>query len=242
VNENLLRYVQHDYGDAYGSGHVRTRGTALVMFLAATAPWCLLGLWRWVRGWRSVRVASPADRQANFLLLGCVAGTLFWCLARQLLVTYLLPMVPLFAAWLVFTTREEVVRKRLLAATTALAAAMAVVCVACVPFLQNTSTTREIVREARQHQDAGVISEPLLFAQKTPYSALFYARDWVMPHPIEKLSESLARCKGKGLSALVVVREGRKNELQGLAPESWSRLASAGALTLIRVANPVLEK
>ena len=242
LNENLLRFVKHDYGDAYGSGHLYPRGSALLMFLAATAPWCLFAFWQVARNRTVKRVLSLADKQAGFLFLGFAAGTLFWCLARQLLITYTLPMVPLFAAWLAMTTRDAVARKRIFAVTTSLVAVMAAASIACVPFLRNTFTTRQIMREARQYAAEGSRPEPFLFAHKTPYSALFYARGWVTPHPNERLCESLARCTGEGRSALVAVRKGRKSDLQGLSPGSWSRLASAGDWTLLRVAVPVSER
>ena len=235
VNENLLRFVTHDYGDAYGSGHLYPRGSALLMFVAAAAPWSLLGLWLAFSRWRAVRDACQADRQAGFLFLSFAAGTLFWCLARQLLFTYVLPMVPLFAAWLVWVMRGETARKRLLTLATALVAVMAVASVACVPFLQNVKTTREIVRMARKYSgDVFISREPLIFERKTPYSALFYARGWVVPHPKEPLLESLRRCGGKWHSALVVISAGRKKELTGLAPGCWSELATAGEWSLGR--------
>jgi len=235
VNENLLRFVTHDYGDAYGGGHLYPRGSALLMFVAAAAPWSLWGIWLAFRGGPKGRPGNLADRQVEFLFFGFAAGVLFWCLARQLLFTYVLPMLPLFAAWLALVTRNETARKRMLAATTALAAAMAVVSVVCVPLMRNTSTTREIVREAVRLADGGKSGEPLVFERKTPYSALFYARGWVMPHPKEKLEASLRRCVGHGRSVLVVVGSGRKKELKGLAPGCWSELAVAGEWVLGRV-------
>lgn len=237
VNENLLRFLTHDYGDAYGSGHLYPRGAAFLMLLAATAPWSLLGLWRAVRGrsWR--HLFDRGDRNIEFLFLGFAAGTVFWCLARQLLFTYLLPMVPLFAAWLAQMTCTEAVRKRLLAGATALTLSLAVVSVACVPFMRYTESTRAIVAAARLHADGS--GQPLVFARKTPYSALFYARGWVVPHPREDLSASLTRCEGKSRTALVVIESRRANDLKTLAPGSWTELTNAGGWILGRVTLPV---
>ena len=63
--------------------------------------------------------------RAEFLLFSFVTGVLFWCIARQLLFTYVLPMVPLFAAWLVLTTKSEPVRRRILLTSAALQAGIA---------------------------------------------------------------------------------------------------------------------
>ncbi len=238
VNENLLRFVTHDYGDAYGNGHVYPRGSALLMFLAAAAPWSLVGFWRAARVGSEVRTSGMRDRQAGFLFLGFAAGTVFWCLARQLLFTYLLPMVPLFAAWLVWVTRDGEIRKRMLAAATSLVAALAVVSLGVVPFLRNTDTTREIVAAARRFDEGNDVRLPLVFERKTPYSALFYARGWAVPHPKESLQESLRRCVGKGRPALVVIASVRKKELNNFDPGVWRELAVAGGWILGRVTVP----
>jgi len=235
INENLLRFVTHDYGDAYGSGHIYPRGSALLMFLAASAPWSLLGLWRLIRRKSGFREDCLSDPRTNFLFLGFAAGTLFWCLARQLLFTYLLPMVPLFAAWVVLTTRTDANRKRLLAASAVLVTATAVVSTVCVPCMRNVNTTREIVNVARRLDYDKQSREPLVFERKTPYSALFYARGWVIPHPKEPIQESLRRYADKERSALVVVEARRKKELSKLTSGCWSELASTGEWVLGRV-------
>jgi len=242
LNENLLRFVKHNYGDAYGSGHMYKRGSALLMFLGASAPWCLLALWQVVRSRSAKRVLTLADKTASFLFLGFAVGTLFWCLARQLLITYTLPLVPLFAAWLAIMVREEPeLRRKIVAASSALLLAMSGISVICPLFLQATATTRPIVRLAQQ-QVSKQASEPLLFAFRTPYSALFYARNQVQPHPEEPLRESLARCRSNHTeSALVVLGKKQKRELQGLKPESWTKLASAGNWTLARVQLQTFE-
>ena len=243
LNENLLRFVKHDYGDAYGTGHMYMRGTALLMFVGATAPWCLLGFWRSIRSGSVSRVLTRTDKQAGFLFLGFAVGTLFWCLARQLLTTYMLPMVPLFAAWLAFTMREEAaLRRKLVRTASLLLAVMGLITLVCTWTLQNTASSRQIVRVAQRYAAEKSFKGPLLFARKTPYSAHFYARGWVLPHPKETLRESLARCRGLSDSALVVVSGERKKEIQELAPDSWTRLASAGHWTLLRVALPASVK
>ncbi len=242
LNENLLRFVTHDYGDAYGNGHLYRRGSALLMFLAVTAPWCLFALWHVVRTRSWVRVLTLADKQAGFLFLGFAAGTLFWCLARQLLFTYLLPMLPLFAAWLALTTREDLaIRRKIVTASTVLVLLMGCLSFACPLALQGTASSRQIVRAAQRYAAEKGFEGPLLFARKTPYSALFYARGWVVPHPKELLSESLARYRGVAESVLVVALVSQKAELDALPPEKVSKLAAIGEWTLVRVALPVSE-
>ncbi len=240
LNENLLRFVRHEYGDAYGNGHLYPRGSALWMFLAAAAPWSLLALWRLLRERPFLRSLTPADKRDSFLLIGFSAGVLFWCLARQLLITYTLPLVPLFAAWFALTTRNDAaLRQRITRATPILLALMGVTSLAVIPFLQDTATTRHAVRHARQYAAAHALAEPLLFARKTPYSALFYARGWVVPHPKETLAATLARSRQTERGALVIANRRQASELDALPAQSVERVATLGEWEVAHVRFPL---
>ena len=93
VNENLLRFLVHDYGDMYGGGRETFRGMALVWALVVTMPWSLIALFRPRRmGLRALRTSFP--------LLASAVITVFWCLTSRVPVAYLLPVVPLFSAHL----------------------------------------------------------------------------------------------------------------------------------------------
>ncbi len=108
-NENFLRFVSHDYGDKYGAGREAFRGVSALWALVATLPWALVPLWRGVAAWRR-RAGAPARarlaalaRSAGakdfaFLSLAAIVG--FWCLTSRVLLYYLFPVIPLFAAWL----------------------------------------------------------------------------------------------------------------------------------------------
>jgi len=97
-NENFLRFVTHDYGDKYGAGREKFRGVAVVWAFVATLPWALL--WPLRRfDWK------------NFLFLSFAAITLFWCLTSRVLLYYLFPMIPLFAAWLAIEGRRDRILK-----------------------------------------------------------------------------------------------------------------------------------
>jgi len=242
LNENLLRFLTHDYGDVYGSGHQYPRGSALMMAFVMGAPWTLYALVHFMRvGRAKVRMLVWSDPSANFLFLGATVGVLFWCLARQLLFTYLLPMVPLFAAWLVWSVRNDAAaRRRMLAAACALLAVLSVGILIATPFLNTTRSTRGIVALAHDYAARHAYEGPLVFARKTPYSALFYGRGWVTPHPNESLHESLARQPPRGTVLLVALARSHQNELAGLASASWRTVASSGEWSLLRIALPVV--
>lgn len=240
LNENLLRFIRHDYGDAYGTGHLYPRGSAIWMFLAAAAPWSVLALWRLFRERPFLCTLTRANERSSFLFVGFFVGMLFWCLARQLLITYTLPLVPLFGAWVALTTPSDSASRRwLLRATTLLLVLMGITSLACIPFMQDTATTRHIIRHARQYATAHALSEPLLFARKTPYSALFDARGWVVPHPKETLAVTLARSQQTERGALVIVNKRQADELDALPAQNVERVTTLGEWELAHVKFPL---
>ena len=106
VNENLMRFLVHEYGDKYGAGRETFRGMAAVWLLVVTLPWSPLVLWKlWrerSRGW-TLRNPSPTA----VLGWGVAGITAFWCLTSRVPVAYLIPAVPLFSGWCVLTARSD---------------------------------------------------------------------------------------------------------------------------------------
>ena len=106
-NENFMRFISHDYGDKYGAGREAFRGVSILWALVATLPWALIPLWDLVR--RFKRSHNSNTQQLNnsnnslyssFGFLSLVVITGFWCLTSRVLIYYLFPVIPLFAAWL----------------------------------------------------------------------------------------------------------------------------------------------
>lgn len=102
VNENLLRFLVHDYGDKYGSGRETFRGMAAVWALVVALPWTPVWLWRL---WRDRAQLRPRRNPSATAALGWgVAGmTAFWCLTSRVPLAYLIPAVPLFVGWMVLS-------------------------------------------------------------------------------------------------------------------------------------------
>ena len=94
VNENLLRFLVHDYGDRYGAGRETFRGMAAIWAFVVTLPWSLIPLKTLRSGWRG-RSWIPRD----FFLVSALAITAFWCLTSRVPLAYLLPVVPLFSVY-----------------------------------------------------------------------------------------------------------------------------------------------
>ena len=101
-NENFMRFISHDYGDKYGAGREAFRGVSVLWALVATLPWALVPVWKVWDAWRSGRLGgvlrSIPFRDFAFLSLAAIVG--FWCLTSRVLIYYLFPVIPLFAAWL----------------------------------------------------------------------------------------------------------------------------------------------
>ena len=106
-NENFMRFISHEYGDKYGAGREAFHGVSILWSLVATLPWALIPLWdlfcRFVPANRTIRTIQQSDTSPwrTFEFLSLVAITGFWCLTSRVLIYYLFPVVPLFAAWLV---------------------------------------------------------------------------------------------------------------------------------------------
>ena len=99
-NENFLRFVSHDYGDKYGAGREAFRGVSVVWAFVATLPWALLPVWRALEIWRRERFAGVrrAIPLRSFGMVSLLAIVGFWCLTSRVLIYYLFPVIPLFAA------------------------------------------------------------------------------------------------------------------------------------------------
>jgi 4-amino-4-deoxy-L-arabinose transferase-like glycosyltransferase len=96
VNEHILRYVRSDYGDLYGNGRTQIYGASWVMLAVTFLPWSpwlvRCGIDRWRR--RRDSSSPPRDEWLLFALCWGLTPAVFFTLARQILVTYMLPGFP----------------------------------------------------------------------------------------------------------------------------------------------------
>ena len=103
-NENFLRFVSHDYGDKYGAGREAFRGVSVLWALVATLPWSLVPFLKLKRP-HLFTLRSSLFTSFPFLALVAIVG--FWALTSRVLLYYLFPVIPLFAAWLATTADRE---------------------------------------------------------------------------------------------------------------------------------------
>lgn len=230
VNENFLRFVTHSYGDRYGKGHMYPRGSALVMLLLVTMPWSLYAGWAW---WRQRRGKSwrRQDELTSLLFLGFLLPTLFWCLARQLLITYLLPMAPLFCGWLALVLPQTTALWRF--------PAKAVGGVLAVFLIAGLVAGKQISRgqSSLDIMDFALAQpgDPIVFAGRIPYSAYFYGRGRTLPHSRWSLAEAMQHILATNPSALLVIGQRDADKLPPEVAPLLRRVASGGRYAAYQV-------
>ena len=113
-NENFMRFISHDYGDKYGAGREAFRGVSVLWAFVATLPWSLLPLYSLLKHCQTVKLSNLQTVKLHisqtlkpFFSLSLLAIVGFWCLTSRVLLYYLFPVIPLFAAWLVLHYGRE---------------------------------------------------------------------------------------------------------------------------------------
>lgn len=215
VNENFLRFVSHQYGDLYGAGRTLPYGSALLLIVLCTAPWSGILLFRYLVD-NKFRLAKTDDIVPNnrlihkigiagrylkdtsrskditgLFFLGLISLTLFWSMARQLLVYYLLPLIPFFAVWcagellrLQFCLRS-IIKTAILSMI-----AVSILIFAAGQFLVHKRSTQAVITYARTLL-ADNTAQGLYFVRKTPNTAYFYGEKLIVSHPDETPAASM---------------------------------------------------
>jgi len=94
LNEHLLRFIKHDYGDKYGTGHMYPRGTIWGMLILTYLPWTFLlirAAYSHFKKGDLFHRFRHSEEWLRYLLIWGIAPALFFTFSRQLLATYLLP-------------------------------------------------------------------------------------------------------------------------------------------------------
>ena len=197
VNENFKRFLFKEYGDQYGAGRETFRGMAFLWFLLSNLPAVLLVLFpacsKESRGklaclWRKRVLAD------NLPLLGFLLITLFWCLTSRVLITYVLPTVPLFSVWLADAltswgfAEKDGFRRTLRRALPVIWCAVGAV-FASFQFAADRWIDK-MPGEFFKKTASIVPDGQFYFYRKVPYSAYFYLGERVIPHAKEDADPS----------------------------------------------------
>ena len=113
-NENFMRFISHDYGDKYGAGREAFRGVSILWALVATLPWALIPLWDLICHFRKSNIRTFEHSNISwrsFPVVAFLSIVGFWCLTSRVLIYYLFPVIPLFAAGIALEGDRVVLRK-----------------------------------------------------------------------------------------------------------------------------------
>ena len=238
VNENMLRFTTRNYGDLYGMGHTAPYGTAILYLLLAGAPWtpwavvllCRKAGRNWLRGcWK--------DERIGIFTLAVAGMTLFLCFARQLLATYLVPVLPFFAVWLAMLFRRSGITTRtVVRVAVGLAVLYLVAIVAGKPIVERRSSTRTIIRAARETRERLGFSGQITFVHRAPYSAYFYGGDILLAHAREAAEQSVRRGLESGNACLFVVHQRDVADIPAPLMAQLQYVCTSGVWSLYRPA------
>lgn len=176
VNEHILRYLVHDYGDLYGSGHVYPRGASWLMLLVLFIPWSAFLVYSWIRRKKTPPGEGRSDEMwRSYLMIWGIAPALFFMLSRQMLATYVLPgfagLSLVVSLELTHWKLHEYRRFTPLAAFS-LAVMYFTVMLALHPLINDKVSTKNAL--AFVASDPRIAERQILFPFEEPYSAQFY--------------------------------------------------------------------
>jgi len=236
LNENLLRFVVHEYGDLYGSGHPQPYGTAGVMLFLAGLPWtlgCVILLlrrqrWKWLVGFFK-------DERTSLFTLGLVGITLFLCLARQLIMPYLLPVLPFFAVWGAILLKKSAVSKAvIIRLSLVLVIFYGIAYPLTLPQVEKRYSTKGIIRLARDKINYLGLNGSLIFVPNVPYSAYFYGQELIVPHSKKDIEFTILQGLNSGKDHLYAVKRKFQVEIPPHLLDKLNPICVFGDWTLYR--------
>jgi len=246
INENILRFLKHDYGDLYGTGHRFPYGTAIGFMLLSALPWSLAllvfiylqfkkgseNLKKFIFNKQRIKALfayqSDNNNRYNYFLLGFLSITLFWCLARQLLIEYLLPAIPAFGIYIAILLKAHKVnfQKILKTAYTLLILYLIALCVLRFTIGVQRST-KYIIEDIIQNNTNNADNLQILFVRKTPNSSYFYGGKSIIPHPKQKVDDSITSGLNKDNVVFIIkkkyLKRANKDLLKSLDISEFSK-------------------
>lgn len=212
INENILRFITPNYGDRYGHGHQYIRGAAIVMMFIGCLPWSPIAFFRLRKEKLATLKARLNEPAFGIAVAGILFITLFWCLARQLLVTYILPVVPLLAIVLAPSISPKLLKYTLVTWVALITIASVGACI----ILTGPDTLKGTLKTVQSDEAATNHRTKLAFFRGAPYSAYFYGGKAIAPIPKESIDETLDRCVNMDCDLLLILKKKRFNKLTSL--------------------------
>ncbi len=212
INENLLRFIKHDYGDLYGTGHRFPHGTAIGFILLSTMPWSLILLSIAIVTFRKtgksfkalissktqwfklLQLPGETGDKYDFFIIGFLSITLFWCFARQLLLYYLLPAVPAAAIYGAILLKHYRITLKQILTITAVTVSLYIIALGGLAFtLGENKSTKGVIAQVKSSAYYKQHNRKIVVVRRMPYSAYFYGDNMIIPHGKEAVNASIKR-------------------------------------------------
>ena len=164
INEHILRYLVHDYGDRYGSGHMYPRGTSWGMLLLTFLPWSVFLVSAVMRRGRTLLQDAAKHIWSSYSVIWGLTPALFFMLSRQLLATYVLPGfagLSVAVALELTQLKSDRIRAAVPVAALILAILFTVATFALQPVVDDRVSAKGIIRFAAA--DSQYAQDPIVF-------------------------------------------------------------------------------
>ena len=177
VGEHISRFMVPGWnGDLYSNAHGLPRGTVWLFAAVAALPWALVLPLAWLTGsrWRRASVLAASERR--YLLLWALWPCVFFSLAGNILVTYVLPSLPALALLCAGWTAPAALAQRM---DRLLAAVLLLLALAIPALLVAGGQSRQFERHSqlalvRAYESVAAPGEPLLEVPSVSFSTDFY--------------------------------------------------------------------
>lgn len=182
IGEHIYRFTQPGWeGNAYGSSHAQPRGIIWLYLLFASLPWGIIALSTLVKtiatGKTSLRtIFSNLDSTHRLILLSAFAPPLFFSLASNTLIAYVLPGLPFLAILIAtkLTGTHWLGRRRIWIA----AVSPTLITLACLYYSAHPQKLPSQYALVRHFQSINEdIRGSLHYLDYIPHSARYYTRD-----------------------------------------------------------------
>jgi hypothetical protein len=162
-----------------------------------------------------------------------VGTTLFLCFARQLIMPYVLPILPFFAIWsAIFLEKSGVNRATLMRFSVALVIFYGVVHSLALPLVEKKFSTRGIVELARDKIEHSGLDNGLIFLHNIPYSAYFYGQNLIIPYENEGTEFAVLLGLNSGKDILYAVKRKYRSEITPSLLDKLMPIGTFGDWTL----------
>ncbi|MDB5947522.1 MAG: glycosyltransferase family 39 protein [Ramlibacter sp.] len=236
VGEHISRFLVPGWnGDLYSNAHGMPRGTIWLFAVAATLPWALVLPLAWLAGGRGRRSSVLAVAERRYLLLWALWPCVFFSLASNILLTYVLPSLPPLALLCAGWTAAAAVPQRM---DRLLAVVLAGLALAVPVLLVAGGESKQFDRHSqlalvRAYEASARPGEPLMEVPSVSFSTDFYAQGRARPL---RYAEDLAEFTD-GKPAYVIIANDRWNLMAPSLRERFTAVAATPSYRLIRWAG-----